>query len=115
MRAITDGDTIWCYADGVLQTTYVMTTNDKTLTPGTFAGIYGDGADRLKNFSADPAPFVSVAPDLSGQHRHLTQSQDGTGGAYLNGEGLSLPGVVDNKRRHRILWLCPSPAISRSR
>lgn len=86
LRVIRKGTGVWAYSNGLPAGSPTLSAGDNTAASGGFT----DGTE------AGAAPSVSVLPDLSGQHRHATQTEDGTAGAYLSGEGLSLTGVDGN-------------------
>ncbi len=92
IRAICKDDRVWVWLNDELIIEHTFSAQDMI---DTGAGTYVEESYGTIT-GASAAPSVSVLPDLSGQHRHATQTEDGTAGAYLSGDGLSLPGADDN-------------------
>ena len=92
-------DQVWAWVDGDLLIEHTLSADDYAEFDGEAHGpcTHGNGnAMTMDEIVMSEPPMVSVAPDLSGQHNHATQTQDGSTGAFLSGEGLVLPGVSGN-------------------
>ncbi|MCP4336993.1 MAG: hypothetical protein GY679_04070 [Mycoplasma sp.] len=88
LRIIRHDVGVWVYSNADLASALTLSAPDAAAA----SGGYTDGTE------AAPPPLVTVLPDLSGQHQHAVQTDDGTdqgAGATTDRRPLLLPNFTD--------------------